>query len=738
MTIEPATEILTSFCQTFPCNLDFDDHTAREFAAQLEWVNLPQGAVLFNQGDVGDSLYAIQSGALEVILIDPQGHEQRIDVLDSGESVGEIALLTGQKRSATIRALTDSILIRLSKSGLEKISTLDSNLSQQLINQLLPRIQRTQLAMAVTRLFGPMEARALHEMQRKAIWRHLLAGETLIQQGDVEDTMYLVINGRLVMESSENGNSPRILGEVERGESVGEFAMISPQPRSATIVAMRDSDVVEISREVFEKLSKEHPNFLHAMTRQIVQRSRRIAGQAATNGRTVTSIAVQPLNRGVPLAETVRQLVEQLSAFGPTLHFDSQKFDDLYGKPGAARTRPDDPLNYSITNWLNEQEERFTFVVYQLDSDATPWTERGIRQADRLLIVGDGSQRPDDLASFPPSGSANRHSLRELVLVQPASQAFPQSTAAWLTQDGYRAVHHIRLGNTTDFSRLARRVTGRSTGIVFSGGGARGFAHVGAVRALEEMKIPVDLIGGTSMGALIGGAWAAGMAYEDIVNICRTFASPRQILDYTFPISALTRSKKVTRIFQQAFGELKLENLWTPFFCVSTNMTRSEPYIHRQGDLWLAVRASTAIPGIFAPVVVDGDVLVDGGVMNPFPADIMRADCQGGTVIGVNCSPKRNKFTDYDFSTSISGWEVLLKKLLPIGRKHRVPSIMTNLMGAAEVNGIYHRTQMEEHADLVLTPPVTQFDSLDFGAYDQLIEIGYQYTLEKLREAQPV
>lgn len=731
-------QLLTVFCQVLPClddMEDMDEVMAQEFAAHLEMLSLAQGDILFKQGDAGDSMYVLARGALVVSLTGPDGQERRIDVLDSGESVGEIALLTGQQRSATVRSLVDSDLIRLSKTGLDHISEKYPDLAVKLVDQMLPRIQRTQLALAVTRLLGPLDAQALHDLQRKVSWRHLTAGEVLIRQGEVEDTMYLVVNGRLAMETIDEVQGARILGEIERGESVGEFAMVSRQPRSATILALRDSDVVGISRKVYEELVSAQPGFLNSVTRLIVERTRRIALHPVNSGRSVVTIALQSLDPAIPLGELTQELYTELSALGPTLHLDSQRFDGLFGRTGAAQVSQEDPLNYSVTNWLNEQENNFKFVLYELDVHPSAWAQRCLRQADRVLQVVRADRSPAS-ADTTAGIVGDRRPRMELVLVQPSNLAYPQGTLAWLEGKDYRAFHHVRMGVKADFGRLARRITGRATGVVFSGGGARGFAHVGAIRAIEESGLPVDMVGGTSMGALMGGALAAGMSFEKIEKICQVFASPRKILDYTFPLSALVASKKVSQIYKDAFGDLQIENLWTPFFCVSTNLTRSEPLVHRSGPLWLAIRASTAIPGIFSPVAYRGEVLVDGGVMNVFPVDIMKEDCQGGTVIGINCSPKKNKFAGYDFETDISGWRVLLRKIFPLGKKQRVPSIMTNLMGASEVNGIYHRQQLEEQADILIKPPVTQFDSMDFGAYPELVELGYQHTLERLAEVQ--
>ncbi len=727
-------ELINIFNKVMPFIHEMDDAMQAEFSSYLETVILPSGNILFHQGDLGDSMYVITRGCLVVIITGPDGKEQRIDVLDPGASVGEVALFTGQPRSAMVKGIVDTELIRLSKAGYDRFSEKYPMMIKQLADQMLPRIQRTQLALAFHDLVGPIEAQTLHELQRKVTWHHFIAGDVLIRQGEIGDTMYLVVNGRLRMETKNNGQVARNMGEIGSGECVGEYALVSNQPRSATVIALRDSDVVGISRQIYEELVSEHPGFLSAITRLMVDRFRRNALQLGVKNHSVITIAVQPLDSIVPIQAVVQSLYAELSTFGPTLHLDRQRFDNLFGKKGAALVSQDDPLNYPVTNWLNEQEHNYQCILYELESSSSAWTQRCLRQSDRILSIGMGNSSPTITEVSSPVEKDGRNIRRELVLVQDSALDYPSDTSSWLKTNHFRTFHHVRIGVKADFARLARRITNRATCVVFSGGGARGFAQAGAIHAIEELGIPIDMIGGTSIGALMGAAMAAGMRYERIVDICRNFASPKKILDYTFPITALAASRKVSNIYKNVFGDLQIENLWTPFFCVSTNLTQSQPLIHRSGSVWLAVRASTAIPGIFSPVAYEGNVLVDGGVMNMFPVDIMKEECHGGQVIGVNCSPKKNKFSGYNFNSGVSGWRILLQKILPLGKKQKVPSIFTNLMGASEVNGIYNRNQLEDMVDILIKPPVTQFDTLDFGAYSELIEIGYQHTYKRLSE----
>ncbi len=254
-------EFLKTLSQVFPGIKDIDEEVVDDIGNYLENISLVKGEALFQQGDPGDRMYFISRGCLEVFLKNSDGQTQRIDVLDPGATVGEIALLTGQPRSALVQSMVETELISLSKIGLETLTEKYPQIGKKIIEEMVPRIQRTQLALAITRLLGPLDAQALHDLQRKVTWRHLVAGEVLIRQGEIGDTMYVVVNGRLTMSAKDDSLGMRNLGEINRGESVGEFALVSNQPRSATVSALRDTDVVGISREVYESLISKHPGF---------------------------------------------------------------------------------------------------------------------------------------------------------------------------------------------------------------------------------------------------------------------------------------------------------------------------------------------------------------------------------------------------------------------------------------------------------------------------------------------
>jgi predicted acylesterase/phospholipase RssA len=266
------------------------------------------------------------------------------------------------------------------------------------------------------------------------------------------------------------------------------------------------------------------------------------------------------------------------------------------------------------------------------------------------------------------------------------------------------------------------------------GGGARGFAHVGVLRALEEAGKAVDLVGGTSMGALIAGTIALGMDSRQIREIAVNVSSPLQLFDPTLPVVSLFAGGKVTSIFRRIYGDALMEDLWRPAFCVSSNLTHSCETVYRQGPLWKAVRASMAIPGIFAPVLRDGDLQVDGAVVNNVPIDVMSEFGVAGTLIGVNVMPLDDLVREYRFGDSISGTRAALSMINPFDGMS-VPMIYGTLLRVMALHEVHQEQAKRRLADIYLAPAVEKYDILDFGSYDPIIEIGYQAALEAFAAA---
>lgn len=693
---------------------------------ELAPVRVRAGETLMREGEVGDAMFVLVTGELEVHLASEGGGSLTLERLTPAVGVGEMALVAGRRRTATVTARTDAELVELSRAGFERLAERHAGLLESVLAQVAPRLQRIQLSGILEAWFGRHEGGdgRIRRLQDRVDWVRLAAGEVLYRQGEQGNGMYLLVSGRLRATRWE-GEEVRV-SDVAQGESVGEHAALDDVPRGETVTALRDAHLVRLGRE----LVSEHPQVILRIARTALARTGARRPRGAGRGNGVRTIALVPAGPGDPAADAAACLAAQLQHRGRVLSLDARAIDRAFGREGASSSAPGDPSDPALTHWLNEREAEHDALVLIGDEGSTAWTLRCLRQADMILMVaragGDPAPGPSEReAAHVPAGT-------ELLLVHPDDASRPEGTGAWLRERQDVIVHHLRLADASDSARLARRVTGRAVGLVFSGGGARGYVHIGVVRAVEELGIPIDFVGGTSMGALISAAYAYGRSYRFCFDAALSFGDRRKLLDRTLPLVALTRSHGVTETFRHVFGEARLEDTWIPFFCLSANLTRAEPVVHRTGPLWRAVRASTAIPGIFTPIVEDGDVLVDGGVMNGFPVDVMRGLVGTGVVIGSDASSQGSRERTPDFGTSVSGWRVLRERLLTGKRASAYPSLLGTLMRATSLSSKHHSVAARHLADAVLSYPLEGYGNLDFGRVRALVDIGYHVAVEAL------
>jgi predicted acylesterase/phospholipase RssA len=263
---------------------------------------------------------------------------------------------------------------------------------------------------------------------------------------------------------------------------------------------------------------------------------------------------------------------------------------------------------------------------------------------------------------------------------------------------------------------------------------------MGLIQAIEEMGLAVDVVGASSMGAIMGAALALDWPREERERLAGLFVSRRRLLDPTLPLTSFMASGKVTRLYKTLWGDARLEDLWRPFFIVSSNLSRAEPLVHRTGPLWECVRATTAIPGTFSPLLVEDDIVVDGGVLNNLPIDVMRDTVETGTVIGVNVVPSQSRARKgkgrYRFGPTLSGFRVLWSRISPFGRTVKAPSLLGILTRSTEINSAW-RARSEDfrrHADLLVEPALGRFRVLDFDAWEKIRGEGYESGGAQLRD----
>lgn len=323
----------------------------------------------------------------------------------------------------------------------------------------------------------------------------------------------------------------------------------------------------------------------------------------------------------------------------------------------------------------------------------------------------------------------------ELALLHPAR---PSATASWLKGRPVADHHHLRAGRTGDVARLARMITGTGCGLVLGGGGARGLAHLGVIRALEEAGVPIDVVGGTSIGAIMGALCAQGLDHAERVERLRDMVRDgRRAFNPTLPLVAWSSGRRADRLLAEHLGPAPIEDLPLRFFCISANLTLAEEVIHEHGPLWSGVRASLSLPGIFPPVYAAGDLLVDGGALDNVPVGVMRSRIGNGCIVAVDVSPEVEPPTVTPFEGGMSGWRVLGRRLNPIAPQQPFPSVVDILSRSTGLSQVRHqRAALDDHRiDLLLRPPVAEVGTLDFKGGVALIKAGYRHAAEALAKS---
>lgn len=579
------------------------------------------------------------------------------------------------------------------------------------------------LRAAAETLLGTLDDDALRDIADHVDWLGCEGGQRLIRQGDPGDCAYLVLQGRLRATHVDDSGAVRVLGEIAAGESVGEVALITGSPRTATVHAIRDSVVVRIGKDAFEGMVRRHPELALRLARIVMRRQERsIRGESLQTP--VRSIAVLLAGDCVPGEDLVSRLRSSLASHGTVRVLDQA------AAPGEA-------TELEMRAWLDDQESRHSYTVYVADPAFPKWAHRCLRQADRVLVAvhRDDPDSPcafeqDHLAKAPAHGTS-----ADLVVIHPDGATPPRGTAAKVSGRPVSGVHHVRLDRDDDFQRLARFLAGHAIGLVLAGGGAKGLAHVGVIRALRERGITVDAVGGTSIGAVTAAAIALDWDQDVLEQVHRaSFADRNPMNDYAVPpMVSLFRGRTIDRALRHHLGGGDIEDAWIPFLAVSSNLTAAKASVHRRGTLWRAVRASLAIPGVLPPVVYGNDLHIDGGTFDNLPVEPMR-ELGAGKIIAVELSAQRAFELEYDEVPS--SLELIVDRYVTRRRRLKVPGLTGTVLRATVLASLEKSARGRPGIDLALEPPVEKIGMLSWQRFDHAVEIGYRHTMERL-DAEP-
>jgi NTE family protein len=549
-----------------------------------------------------------------------------------------------------------------------------------------PFVERVKQLLAVSNAFPGADEEYLESVARAASWLSLRGGETLFAQGESSDAIYIIINGLLAAQVRDHVGQITTVARIGAGEVIGDMGAVAEEPRSATVRALRSSELVALSRDALEPLARKHPMLLKWLYRTVAKRLR-----AAQEGRRTTyqprTFCLLPNVDPDSATAFAHRLASEFSAFGSTFLVTKERLGD------------------ATSDQLAASEAAHEYVVYLADSSHTSWSRLCLSQADKILIAVNGKDAPRRIE--PLDECVSPEIPVELVLLWSGSITLGR-TALWL--DLVHANGHLHVLSPSDVSRAARLLTGRGVGLVLSGGGARGLAHLGVARALVRHGVQIDVICGTSIGAFIGAALALGVPVATVRDRVHEFSRKHPLRELVIPGSSLLSGRGLRGVLEKSFGDCGIEDTPIRYACVTSNLTTSSFASHGRGKLKVWVGASCAMPGIFPPVFAGEALHVDGGVLNNFPTDIIRG-MGAGLVVGVDVGLRPAENADME-----------------------LPNIFELLMRAATMSDAARGLTIGEQCDILLVPNVQHLGLMSWRAYDEAIQCGYECADSRIEE----
>lgn len=578
-------------------------------------------------------------------------------------------------------------------------------------------------------VFGGLDERVLRDLASMLELQQIPGGNIVYREGDQASTMFFLVSGRLRVSRRDKAGALQLYNEIRPGESVGEAGLILQQPRAADITALRDSTVAMLSRADFERLLALHPLALNRVFAQAIYNHLRHASQVVER-RHAQIFVVVPMARGAGAGEVAVGMARAFAQIGRAHHVT----------PEVERTiDPDTTGGWRGKDRFDELEEQFDFLIYEADGSSTSWTRRAFRQADQVIFVADpdssaGKGELEQLLSDEPGFTMKR---KHLVLLHAAQTTDPAEPARWNAGRDFERIYPIRQHNQGDYARLARFLNGTAVGVVLGGGGARGFAHLGVLRALEKSGIVVDLIGGNSMGALIGAQYACGLPLDEIREQTMRFALGGE--RPTIPVISIVSGRRVERDLQKMFGDRQVDALWRPFFAAACNLSRACTTVQDSGPLWRAVLASNSPVGLFPPVLLNGDLLVDGAILENVPVGAMRLRLGtplekrrgNGTIIAIDVDVQDYMGVDPSL-VRLSAWRTVkgyFRRGAPMS-----PGIGDILYRAGHIGGLNQRGRTIAQSDHYLEPPVAAFALMAYRRAAEIAEVGYRHAMKEIEQ----
>lgn len=686
-------------------------------------VSLQLGEMLMEEGEAADRVYVLMEGSLTVTKA-VNGQSAILARIDQpGTVVGEMVTMGGGTRTASVSADTESTLFGLDAATFHALLDDEPRLAKALASAAARRAEEGELAEILVERLGLEDPEKVAAACSGVTWRTLEAGSPLFEAGGPSDEVYFVVRGRLQSTRATAGDEDVLIGEYAKGDIVGDLGVLSSRPRISTVTAVRRTIVAGLSADDFIRATESQPKLLVDLALAAATR----ATEAASKTSPATVIAVaSPGRRDESFIDGI---ANELRRVGRVEVLSASRVDSLLETPGVAHSPPGEVGDIRVSRLVNEMELQTDHLILDMGEGDDVWARRCLDLADRVLLLtplspNDSQVRAlDSTLKSCPSGVS-----RTLVVVHSSNQE-PSGSATRFGALSWDDLLNVVEGSDADRARVARVVSGRANVLVIGGGGARGFAHIGAYRAVLELGIPIDVVAGTSIGGVIGTLIADGNTPEELVKIAtESFAD---VLDYTFPSVSLIKGERITKAAREHFGLRHIEDLRRTFVGVSTDLTTSRPHFHVSGDLVTAIRATCAIPGVMPPVPMGEALLVDGGVLNNLPMDVARNLAPAGRVLAFDVAPTRGPRAYDDYGLSVSGWTAMRSR----GRRRspypRITSVLLRSMITASMRE-RDRQVGSGLSDFYVNLDISGVSMLDFSDPGGIAERGYAAAMPHL------
>lgn len=735
-----------------------------EASQNLEVIFYKKGSSLIEQNGESYGIFHLIDGFIDVGYRDKSGSYHELYTIKPGGIGGFIGAALSHKSFVEIKAKTDVYVGFLPRETLEHISERYPSVQLSIANTLT-----SVLSNLILTLDFALE------------WVQVPQGQVIFREGDEADAIYIVLTGRLRSVVQQNGKMVKH-GEYGQGDSVGELEVLTVSKRAYTLHAIRESELAKVPRALFEGLAKNHPSITIEIARIIASRVRNRLGATSLSGyeapavSNFRTVSIIPITSGVPVTEFGQKLLSAYKDIGQDvtslniatmLHHLGR---NAFNKIGLLK----------LSGYLADLEERYQTVVYVADTNVNSlWTQTCIAQADCILLVANASSEVE-IGEYERLLVTMKTTARtELILLHDERYVSPGSTSKWLKNRIWvHSHHHIQMTsahsnpdtsyNTSgrlsrlrskvqsiqsdiiskynlrrvpiyshsyvhknDFYRLARILSGQAVGLVLGGGGARGLSHIGIVRALEESGIPIDFVGGTSIGALVGGLYAKDYDLVPIYVRAKKFASRisslwRMAFDLTYPATSYTTGHEFNRGIWKTFGDAQIEDFWLRYFTNTTNITHSRMEIHKSGYAWRYIRASMSLAGLLPPLTDKGSMLLDGGYVDNLPVAEMKS--LGARYIFAVDVGSIDDTAPMTYGDTLSGMWVILNRWNIFSKHPNVPNLAEIQARLAYVSSVGALEKAKATPGVIyLRPPIDNYATLDFAKFDEIYEVGVKY-----------